>query len=64
MASFLEGRSQNMRLDDVEPRVFGLLVDWVYSEYLAAAVMPLRCNSPSFGHSANDLLCPSSRISP
>jgi hypothetical protein len=53
-----------MRLDDVEPRVFGLLVDWVYSEYLAAAVMPLRCNSPSFGHSANDLLCPSSRISP
>jgi hypothetical protein len=36
MASFLEGRSQNMRLDDVEPRVFGLLVYWVYSEYLCS----------------------------
>jgi len=30
----MEGHTQSIRLDDVEPRVFGLLVDWVHSQYL------------------------------
>ena len=27
---FMEGESQSMRLDDVDPAVFGLLVHWIY----------------------------------
>jgi BTB/POZ domain len=39
--SLMEGQSQTMTLDDIDPKTFGLLVDWLYIQRVEAEVIDL-----------------------